>query len=133
MNTGAQIFLGLIIFGVICAVVFLVISILPSGSTNTYPVPVSAPMYPTPPVAPEAPPAVDYCATYIASDMNMSDSCLSQIWGKSGCLTPLPTDTAWWKSKPRSTVENDMMAWATMSDSSHRQVCYGPDLSKWPK
>ena len=73
----------------------------------------------------------DQCLQYKNTDRNIPDNCLAPLWKEAGCSAPLP-NTGWWKLETKTMVQNDMSAWASLPDYTHRVSCYGEDKSKWP-
>lgn len=72
------------------------------------------------------------CAKYTDGDKNVSDDCLNEMWGSSGCTTTIPR-VNWWKAQTKSGVSKDMEAWATLPDAYHRKACYGDMRQQWPE
>jgi hypothetical protein len=73
----------------------------------------------------------DRCLQYKDTDRNIPDNCLEPLWKNVGCSAPLPS-TGWWKIETKTTVANEMSAWASLPDYTHRASCYGNDKNKWP-
>ncbi len=77
------------------------------------------------------------CKAYGLDKKNLSNECLLSIWKSQGCtnedMLKNYSEDGWWKKQTRAVVESDMNAWATLSDDTHRNACYGTDRNKWPE
>ena len=75
----------------------------------------------------------DACAN--TSDGNVSIECYKAIWANEGCknMDKASENYNWAKGQTKATLVNDSKAWATMTDTNHRQGCYGADQTNWPK
>lgn len=77
------------------------------------------------------------CKAYGLDKKNLSNECLLSIWKNQGCtnedMIKGYSEDGWWKKQTRQVVENDMLAWATLSSEGHRTACYGPDKRNWPE
>jgi len=67
------------------------------------------------------------CAKYKADSKNINQACYDEIWKKSGCTTTgVVTAGDWWsKDQTLNGLILDSWYWATMTDNTHRQGCYG--------
>jgi len=71
--------------------------------------------------------ASEFCSKYNADSKNIDQSCYDYIWSRSGCKTTgiVNANTDWAKSQTLNGLIYDSFLWATMTDSQHRQGCYG--------
>lgn len=67
------------------------------------------------------------CAQYDASSVNVDQKCYDYIWKKTGCTTTgfVNANTSYAKSQTLNGLIYDSFLWATMTDSQHREGCYG--------
>ena len=67
------------------------------------------------------------CADYSADSKNVNQKCYDYIWKKSGCTRTgfVNANTSWAKSQTLNGLIYDSFLWATMTDYTHRQGCYG--------
>lgn len=70
------------------------------------------------------------CASYSANSKGISQACYNDIWKKSGCGTGNVSPNAsgsWASSQTLNGLISDSWSWATITDSKHRNGCYGPN------
>lgn len=70
------------------------------------------------------------CASYSANSKGISQACYNDIWKKSGCGTGNVSPNAsgsWQQSQTMNGLISDSWSWATITDSKHRNGCYGPN------
>ena len=74
------------------------------------------------------------CTAYGDDSAYLPDKCLENIWKASGCTNVQAADKQYtrWKKQTKKEVTRDINSWATLQDTTHRTLCYGPDRSKWP-
>lgn len=67
------------------------------------------------------------CANYNANSTNIDQKCYDYIWEKAGCKTTgvANASTSWAQSQTLNGLIEDTFNWATETDSTHRQGCYG--------
>ena len=67
------------------------------------------------------------CSKYNADSKEIDQACYDEIWRKSGCTTTgaINASSDWSKSQTLNGLIYDSFLWATMTDSQHRQGCYG--------
>lgn len=67
------------------------------------------------------------CSKYNSDSKEIDQACYDEIWKKSGCTTTGATDANndWSKSQTLNGLIYDSFLWATMTDSQHREGCYG--------
>ena len=68
------------------------------------------------------------CASYSANSKGISQACYNDIWKKSGCGTGnvIPNASGrWQQSQTMNCLISDSWSWATITDSKHRNGCYG--------
>ena len=67
------------------------------------------------------------CSGYTSTSKNVDQKCYEYIWKKAGCLTTgkVNANTDWAKSQTLNELIYDSFAWATLTDPSHREGCYG--------
>jgi hypothetical protein len=75
------------------------------------------------------------CSSYSANSTGISQECYNDIWQKSGCgsgTIGYPSASAsWQQSQTMNGLIQDSWYWATMTDSNHRDGCYGPDNTNY--
>jgi hypothetical protein len=67
------------------------------------------------------------CSKYNSESKEIDQACYDEIWKKSGCTTTgvVNSSSDWSKSQTLNGLIYDSFLWATMTDSDHRQGCYG--------
>jgi hypothetical protein len=87
-----------------------------------------------PPIPPPASQIIDPCAEYTSTSKGISQACYDKIWKDVGCTTTGKADasTSWAKDKTYDQLVYDSKLWATWTDNTHREGCYGTDRTKWP-
>ena len=66
------------------------------------------------------------CQSYNSDSTAISQACYDKIWTDQGCTTQPPNaEESWAKSQTLNSLVNDSYLWATLTDDSHRQGCYG--------
>jgi hypothetical protein len=67
------------------------------------------------------------CSKYNSESKEIDQACYDEIWKKSGCTTTGVTSasTDWAKGQTLNGLIYDSFLWATMTDSQHREGCYG--------
>ena len=67
------------------------------------------------------------CSKYTSKSKKIDQACYDEIWKKSGCTTTGVTSasTDWAKGQTLNGLIYDSFLWATMTDSQHRNGCYG--------
>jgi hypothetical protein len=67
------------------------------------------------------------CSKYSSDSKEIDQACYDEIWRKSGCTTTGVTNASsdWSKSQTLNGLIYDSFLWATMTDSQHREGCYG--------
>jgi hypothetical protein len=67
------------------------------------------------------------CIKYSADSKGIDQKCYEDIWKKAGCTTTnaVNATTDWAKSQTLNGLIYDSFLWATMTDSTHRNGCYG--------
>lgn len=67
------------------------------------------------------------CAKYTADSINVDQKCYDYIWAKAGCITTgvANASTSWAQSQTLNGLIYDTFVWATSTDTTHRQGCYG--------
>jgi hypothetical protein len=67
------------------------------------------------------------CSKYNSDSKEIDQACYDEIWRKSGCTTTgiVNASSDWAKSQSLNGLINDSFLWATMTDSQHREGCYG--------
>jgi hypothetical protein len=67
------------------------------------------------------------CSQYKADSKGINQACYEEIWKKSGCTTTGAVNASndWAKAKTLNELIYDSFLWATMTDATHRSVCYG--------
>ena len=77
------------------------------------------------------------CSIYTDKSIGLPNECLTEMWKNVGCTNLTDTDNyssdGLWKKKTKEKVIYDMKEYATLTDYAHRNKCYGPDKTKWPK
>ena len=74
------------------------------------------------------------CNSYSPDSTGISQECYNDIWKKSGCGsgTLIPdANSSWASSQTLNGLINDAWLWATMTDSNHRDGCYGPNNTNY--
>ena len=77
---------------------------------------------------------VQPCAAYNANSKGISQTCYNDIWKKAGCgtgTTKPNANTSWAKSQTLNGLIQDSWSWATMTDTKHRNGCYGKNNKKY--
>ena len=67
------------------------------------------------------------CAKYNSDSKEIDQECYNEIWKKSGCTTTTTVSSSsdWAKGQTLNGLIYDSFLWATMTDSQHRDGCYG--------
>ncbi len=67
------------------------------------------------------------CIKYSADSKEIDQKCYDDIWKKAGCTTTgaVNANDNWAKSQTLNGLIYDSFLWATMTDSTHRNGCYG--------
>jgi len=67
------------------------------------------------------------CSKYNSESKEIDQACYDEIWSKSGCTTTGVVDASgdWAKSQSLNGLIYDSFLWATMTDTQHREGCYG--------
>jgi hypothetical protein len=67
------------------------------------------------------------CIQYSADSKEIDQKCYDDIWKKAGCTTTgaVNASSDWSKSQTLNGLIYDAFLWATMTDSEHRNGCYG--------
>jgi hypothetical protein len=67
------------------------------------------------------------CSKYNSDSKEIDQACYDEIWAKSGCTTTgaVSASSDWAKSQTLNGLIYDSFLWATMTDSQHRDGCYG--------
>jgi hypothetical protein len=67
------------------------------------------------------------CSKYNSESKEIDQACYDEIWKKSGCTTTgvVSADSDWAKDQTLNGLIYDSFLWATMTDSQHRDGCYG--------
>ena len=67
------------------------------------------------------------CSKYNSDSKEIDQACYEEIWKKSGCTTTgvVNANTDWAKGQTLNGLIYDAYLWATMTDSQHRDGCYG--------
>jgi hypothetical protein len=67
------------------------------------------------------------CKKYNSDSKEIDQACYEEIWKKSGCTTTGVVDasTDWAKGSTLNGLIYDAFLWATMTDTDHRNGCYG--------
>ena len=67
------------------------------------------------------------CSKYNSDSKEIDQACYDEIWKKSGCTTTgvINASSDWSKSQTLNDLIYDSFLWATMTDSQHREGCYG--------
>lgn len=67
------------------------------------------------------------CSKYNSESKEIDQACYDEIWAKSGCTTTgvVNSSSDWAKGQTLNGLIYDSFLWATMTDSDHRQGCYG--------
>ena len=64
------------------------------------------------------------CSKYNSDSKEIDQACYDEIWKKSGCTTTVKVSD-WSNNQTLNGLINDSFSWATMTDSEHREGCYG--------
>lgn len=77
------------------------------------------------------------CSTYADSDVNVSDTCIKDIWSNVAKCPNYDKDNIDYYIASKATmtkaaITSDAKLWASMTDDAHRKSCYGNDRTKWP-
>lgn len=72
-------------------------------------------------------PTNNSCSKYNSDSKEIDQACYDEIWAKSGCTTTgaVSASSDWAKSQTLNGLIYDSFLWATMTDSQHREGCYG--------
>jgi hypothetical protein len=67
------------------------------------------------------------CSKYNSESKEIDQACYDEIWKKSGCTTTgvISASSDWSKGQTLNGLIYDSFLWATMTDSQHRDGCYG--------
>jgi len=67
------------------------------------------------------------CINFSADSKNVDQKCYDYIWKKAGCKTTgvVNANTSWAQSQTLNGLIYDSFLWATLTDNTHRQGCYG--------
>ena len=67
------------------------------------------------------------CSKYNPDSTGIDQPCYDDIWKKAGCSTTgvVKANTSWSLSQTLNGLIEDSFAWATMTDPTHRNGCYG--------
>jgi hypothetical protein len=67
------------------------------------------------------------CSKYNSDSKEIDQACYEEIWKKSGCTTTgvVNANTDWAKGQTLNGLIYDSFYWATLTDSQHRDGCYG--------
>jgi hypothetical protein len=67
------------------------------------------------------------CSKYTSDSKGIDQACYEEIWKKSGCVTPnvVSASSDWAKGQTLNGLIYDSFYWATLTDSQHREGCYG--------
>ena len=72
------------------------------------------------------------CSKYNADSKEIDQACYDEIWRKSGCTTTgmAGASSDWAKSQTLNGLIYDSFLWATMTDTQHREGCYGSNVDE---
>ena len=71
------------------------------------------------------------CKSFSPDSTGISQGCYDAIWKNSGCTTTPPNaNESWAKAQTLNGLIYDSFLWATMTDSTHREGCYGKNNDK---
>lgn len=61
--------------------------------------------------------------------------CINKWWTETGCVVnnSMPDKTIFWDGQEKQGVLNDMIAYNSLSDNTHRTSCYGTNKNTWPE
>jgi hypothetical protein len=67
------------------------------------------------------------CLQYSPDSKGINQACYDEIWKRSGCTTTgmVNSESDWSKKQTLDGLIYDSFLWATMTDSTHRDGCYG--------
>jgi hypothetical protein len=67
------------------------------------------------------------CINYSPDSKGINQACYDEIWKKAGCTTTgiVNANADWPKAQTLNGLIYDSFLWATMTDSTHRDGCYG--------
>ena len=67
------------------------------------------------------------CSKYNSDSTGIDQDCYDEIWKKAGCTTTgkVSSNSDWAKKQTLNGLIYDSYLWATMTDSQHRNGCYG--------
>jgi hypothetical protein len=66
------------------------------------------------------------CEKYKMESKGVSQECYNKIWADQKCTTQAPDASGdWQKDQTYDGLVNDSYLWATLTDTDHRQGCYG--------
>jgi len=74
------------------------------------------------------------CSSFSPNSTGISQACYNDIWQKSGCGTGNVSPNAsnsWAAAQSLNGLINDAWLWATMTDTNHRNGCYGPNNTNY--
>ena len=74
------------------------------------------------------------CSSFSPNSTGISQACYNDIWQKSGCGTGNVGPNAsnsWAAAQSLNGLINDSWLWATMTDTKHRNGCYGPNNTNY--
>jgi hypothetical protein len=71
--------------------------------------------------------AIGPCSNYYGKDTNIDKACYQDVWSKSGCTTDAfnSQSPSWIKNQTLNDIVYKSFLWATSTDPTHRQQCYG--------
>jgi hypothetical protein len=71
--------------------------------------------------------ANNVCSKYKSDSKEIDQACYDEVWKKAGCTTTgvVNANSNWAKKQTLNGLIDDSFAWATMTDSNHRNSCYG--------
>jgi hypothetical protein len=75
------------------------------------------------------------CKKYGKQSSFLPDKCLKELWDSSGCTNIQAADKQYaiWKKQNKGAVIKDLASWKSLTDNTHRTLCYGPDKGRWPQ
>ena len=65
------------------------------------------------------------CEKYKLESKGVSQECYNKIWTDQKCTTPAFTIGDWHNDQTYDGLVNDSYLWATLTDTQHREGCYG--------
>jgi hypothetical protein len=71
--------------------------------------------------------AIGPCSKYYGGDKNIDKACYQDVWSKSGCTTDAfnKQSSSWIKGQTLNDIVYKAFLWATSTDPTHREQCYG--------